>query len=169
MIGTWLVRSLLIVVSDAVQRRWFNLVDGVMHSCDNPNPLTYPLNGVDFWLSEPCSYHTTLCIARFDTHSSCKSCSTRNCLPLHITSLLNCHIEIGYVRSYCDSSRVAGGIDSQIANFDDLSLLKPLCAPLFLLVSFFLISVTTLWDMVFHQCVCKGRAGHAKVLDSKSV
>ena len=34
------------VVSDAVQRRFFDLVDGVMQGRDNPNPVTYPLNCV---------------------------------------------------------------------------------------------------------------------------
>ena len=43
MIGMWLVRSLWIVVLDAVQQWLFNLVDGMMQSRDNPNPVTYPL------------------------------------------------------------------------------------------------------------------------------
>jgi hypothetical protein len=38
---------LRIVVSDAVQGRLFNLVDGVIQSRDNPNSVTYPLNCVD--------------------------------------------------------------------------------------------------------------------------
>jgi len=29
-----------------VERRFFNLVDGVMQSRDNPNPVTYPLKCV---------------------------------------------------------------------------------------------------------------------------
>jgi len=33
-------------------------VDGVMQSCDNPNPVTYPLNWVDLYWLEPCSHHT---------------------------------------------------------------------------------------------------------------
>jgi hypothetical protein len=35
-----------VVVTDAVQRRLFNLVDGVMQSRHNPNPVTYPLQCV---------------------------------------------------------------------------------------------------------------------------
>jgi len=46
MIDMWLVRSLClrVVVSDGVQRRFYNLVDRVMQSRDNHNPVTCPLN-----------------------------------------------------------------------------------------------------------------------------
>ena len=83
-------------------------------------------------------------------------------------SLVNYHIEIRYGRRYGDGSRVAGGIDSQIGSFEDLSCGKAICVPTLPRVSFFLISVTKLGDMIFHQSVCKGRTGHANVLDSKS-
>ena len=33
-------------MADAVQRRFFNLVDGVMQSRDNPNPVMYSLKCV---------------------------------------------------------------------------------------------------------------------------
>jgi len=35
--------DLWVVVSDAVEWRFFNRVDGVMQSRDNPNPVMYPL------------------------------------------------------------------------------------------------------------------------------
>ena len=31
-----------------------------------------------------------------------------------------------------------------------------------------MIPVTKLWDMIIRPCMCKGRMGHANVLDSKS-
>jgi hypothetical protein len=40
----WLVRSLRVVVSDAVLRTLFNLVDGVMQSGYTTNLVTCPLN-----------------------------------------------------------------------------------------------------------------------------
>jgi hypothetical protein len=45
------------VVSDAIQRRFFNLVHGVMLSHDNPNPVTYPLKRVALYWWEPFSNH----------------------------------------------------------------------------------------------------------------
>ena len=48
------------MVSDAVQRRFFNLVDGVMQSRDNPNPVTYPLNA---WLCSGGSRFPTTAVA----------------------------------------------------------------------------------------------------------
>ena len=93
---------------------------------------------------------------------------THKILPLGIASLVNYNIEIQDGRRYGDGSRVAGGIDIQIVSFDALSLVNAICKPILLPVSYFLISVTTLWDMIFDQCVCKGRTGHANVLDSKS-
>jgi hypothetical protein len=47
------------VVSDAVQRRFFNLVNGVMQSSNKPNPVTYPLNCVALSWWEPFSHHTS--------------------------------------------------------------------------------------------------------------
>jgi len=47
--------------------------------------------------------------------------STRKLLPLHIASLANYHIEIGFGRRHGEGSSVTGGVDTQIGNFDDLS------------------------------------------------
>ena len=105
---------------------------------------------------------------QFNTNAGCKVCWTCKLLLLHKASLVHYHIEIRYGRRYGDGSRVARGIDSQIVDLDDLSVVTAVCVPTLLRVSCFSISLTKLWDMIFHQCVCKGRTGHAKVLDSKS-
>jgi len=47
------------VVADAVERRFFNLVDGVMQSSDNPNPVMYPLNCVALLWWEPFTHNTS--------------------------------------------------------------------------------------------------------------
>jgi len=109
------------------------------------------------------------CGTRFNSDSWCKASWTSKLLPLQITCLVNCALEIRYGWRYGDSSRVAGGIDIQIVNFHNLSVVEAIWIPIVLCASFFLISVTKLRDMIFHQCVCKGRTGHAKILDSKSV
>jgi len=65
-------------------------------------------------------------------------------LALHVESLVNYSIEMGYGRRYGDSSCIARGMDCQIRNLDDLSLENVICVPILLFVSCFLISVTTL-------------------------
>jgi len=67
--------------------------------------------------------------AGFDTNSGCKAIWTRKILHLHDTFLLNYHIEIRYGQRYGDRSGVAGRLDSQIVNFDDLALVKAICVP----------------------------------------
>jgi len=66
MIG--MVSGWMVVVSDAVEQRLFKLVDGVMQSRDNPNPVTYPLKCVALQWWEPFSHHNsspaTWCEAR---------------------------------------------------------------------------------------------------------
>jgi hypothetical protein len=89
-------------------------------------------------------------------------------LPLHEASLVHYHIESRYGRRYGDGSRIGGGIDSQIGCFEALSCGKAIFVPTLLCVSFVLISVTKVRYMILHQIVCKGRTGHANVLDSKS-
>jgi hypothetical protein len=54
------------------------------------------------------------------------------------------HVEIGYGRRDGDGALTAGGIDSQISSFEDISCGKALCVPTLLQVSFFLISLTKL-------------------------
>jgi len=128
-------------------------------------------NEAGFRETELTEIHTGLfawCSTRLDTDSGCKACCTHMHLPLHKASLVYYHIEIKYGQRYGDGSCIAGDIDSQIVNFDDLSLAKANFVPTLLHVSFFLISVTKLWDRIYDQCVCKSRTGHARVLDSRS-
>jgi len=56
----------------------------------------------------------------------------------------------------------------QTVIFDVRSRRKASCLPILLRVSFFLISVTKLWDMIIRLCMCKGRTHHVNVLESKS-
>jgi hypothetical protein len=48
-------------------------------------------------------------------------------------------MEIGCGPSYADGSWVAGEIDGQVVNIDDQSLVKDICVPILLRVSFFFI------------------------------
>jgi len=105
---------------------------------------------------------------QFDTNSGSEACCTNKFLPLHEAYLVNYHLVSGYWLRYGDASRIAGGIDSQIVNFDHLPLVKAICVPTLLCISISLISVTKLWHIILHQCVCNGRMGHATDLDSKS-
>jgi len=59
-------------------------------------------------------------------------------------------------------------MDMQTIIFDVRSLWKASCLPISLPVSFFLISVTKLWDMIICLCMCKGQTNHVKVLKYKS-
>jgi len=80
---------------------------------------------------------------------------------------VNYKIEIGFGGRQGDGSSVTGGIDSQICNTDDVALVKAMCKPILLRVSYCWISVTKLCNMISRQCVCKSRTGHAKLLDSE--
>jgi hypothetical protein len=55
----------------------------------------------------------------------------------------------------------------QTVIFDVWSRCKARCVPILLRVSYFLISVTKLWDMIFHLCMCKGQMHHVNVQKSK--
>jgi len=44
---------------------------------------------------------------------------------------------------------------------------KVISVPILLRVSCVLVSVTKLWHMILHLCICEGHTCHAKVLDSK--
>ena len=92
---------------------------------------------------------------RFDADSGCDACWTHKLLTLHKASLLNNYIENGSGRRYGDGSQFTSGIDSQMVNLDDLSIVYTIYVTILLRVSFFMISVTKLWDMIFHQGVCK--------------
>ena len=56
----------------------------------------------------------------------------------------------------------------EIGIFNNVSREKAIGEPVLLGVIFFWISVTKLWDKIIRQGVCKGRTGHANVVDSKS-
>jgi len=104
----------------------------------------------------------------FVTEEESKACWIRRLLPVHIASLHYCHTQIGFGQRNGEGSHIAGAIDKQIVRFDDISRWNAMCVPISLLVSIFRISVTTLWNMIDFQCICKGHTGHAKVLNSKS-
>jgi len=106
--------------------------------------------------------------ARFVADRDCEASSTRKLLPLHIASLANYHIDIGFGRRHGDGSCITGSVDSQICLFDDVSRVKAICEPVLLRVSIFWISLTKLWDRIIPQCVCKGHTCHPNVLNSKS-
>jgi len=85
-----------------------------------------------------------------------------------ILSPANYHIDIGFRRRDGDGSCVCGWIDMQTVIFDVWSLGKASCLPILLWVSFFLISMTKLWDKIIRLCMCKGRTHHENVVESKS-
>jgi len=80
----------------------------------------------------------------------------------------NYHIGIGFRRTDDDGSCVCRRIDMQTVIFDVWSWGKASCLPILLRVSFFLLSVTKLWDMIIRLCMCKGRTHHVNDLESIS-
>jgi len=78
----------------------------------------------------------------------------------------NYHIDIGFRQRDVDGSCVCGRIDMQNVILDIWSRGKASCLPILLRVSFFLISVTKLWDLIIRLCMCKGRTHHVNVLES---
>jgi len=65
-------------------------------------------------------------------------------------------------------SCAAAELNQQIAIVDNVSLGTTLGVPVLLCVSFYLIPVPKVLDMIIGLCMCKGAMGHANVLDSKS-
>lgn len=55
-----------------------------------------------------------------------------------------------------------------IAIFDDVSPSNRIGIPTLLSISYFLLSLTSVWDMIRHLCIGKGPMGHSIVLYSKS-
>jgi len=106
--------------------------------------------------------------ARFIIWLESEACWTHKLLWLHIASPANHHIEIGFGQRHCDGSCVVRLIDRQSVICYVISRWKAICVPIWLPVSFVLISPTKLWDMMIHLCMCKGRTHHAKVLEAKS-
>jgi len=80
----------------------------------------------------------------------------------------NYHIDIGFRRRDGDGSCIWGRIDMQNVILDVWSRGKASCLPILLCVSFFLISVTKLWDLIIRLYMCMGRTHHVKVLESES-
>jgi len=106
--------------------------------------------------------------ARLVTDSEIKAHWTHKLSPLHIASQANCQIEIGFRGRHSDLSTVARAINRQIGIYDNVSILNAIPAPILLCVSFYVISVTKLWDMIIRLCMCKGRIGHATFLNFNS-
>jgi len=80
----------------------------------------------------------------------------------------NYHIDIGFRRRDGDGSCVCGRIAMQNIILDVWSRGRASCLPILLRVSFFLISVTKLWDLIIRLCMCKGRTRHMNILESES-
>jgi len=104
---------------------------------------------------------------QFVTDEHIEACSSRKLLPMHVTSLTNCHTGIGLRWTYCIGSFVIGTLPAQLVIFDDLSLRKVIGVPILLCVSVFWISVTKLWDKIIRLCMCNGHTAHPKALDSR--
>ena len=80
-------------------------------------------------------------------------------------SQANYHIEIGFPQGDGDGSCFTGGMDRQIGICDQVSIPNAIRVPIVLRVSIYMISVTKSWDMLIRLSMCKGRIGHAGVLD----
>lgn len=104
----------------------------------------------------------------FGTNSKSIACWCRNRLPLLKASPGDLQIELEYAWRYSVSSHVTSGIYSLIVNYKGLSLVQAICGPNYRCVRFFEISVTELWDLIFHRCVWTGRKGPGNVVDSKA-
>jgi len=106
--------------------------------------------------------------AQLVTNSEINPGWTHKFQPLHIASHANYNIEIGFQQRHGGGSCVAGGMNRQIGICDDVSIWNAIPVPIFLRVSFYLISVTKLWDMIIRLCMCKSQIGNANILDFKS-
>jgi len=106
--------------------------------------------------------------ARFVTMEELEPCWMHTLSPLHIASRANRHIDICFGWRDGDGPSVTGGIDRQIVTFDIISIGKVIPVPILLHVSYFIISVTTLWDMIIGLWMCKGSTCHVKMPQFKS-
>jgi len=59
-------------------------------------------------------------------------------------------------------------MNMQIGICDNVSLRKVIDELILLHVSYYLIAVNKLWDMIIRLCMCKGLIVHANVLEFKS-
>ena len=107
-------------------------------------------------------------IAQFVTNQENEAWGTGKHLPLQIASQTNQHIEIRFKWRNNDGSCIAGEIDMQIAFFHVILLGNAIWIPILLRVSFALISVTRMRDMISRLCMCKGRTCPATVADAES-
>jgi len=101
-------------------------------------------------------------------HKKTKFVEPSSFYALQIASNANHHIEIRFRQNDGDSLCGAGGIEWQNGIFVIISRQKVLPVTMLLHVSFCLISVTKLWDMIVQLWICKHHLHHAKVLDFKS-
>jgi len=102
------------------------------------------------------------------TFSDSKPRRTCKLSSILIASPAHHHIQIRFGRWHGDISCNSGGIMRQLGIFDVIYLWNGICLPILLCVSFFLISVTKLWDMIMRLCVWNGWTQHAESLESKS-
>jgi len=104
---------------------------------------------------------------QFVTNYEIEPCWIHKLSPLHIASLANNHTWIRFRWRDCKGSFIVRRLDAQIVIVDNAYPWKAIDVSILLRVSFFLISVTKLWDMIFHLRMCNGHTGHTIVLDSK--
>jgi len=104
----------------------------------------------------------------FVNDSDSKACWTRRLQPMLTASQTNDHVEIRFRQRPGDSFCIARGMNRQIGIRNDVSPRKATNEPIFLCASFYLISVTKLWDMIIRLCMCNSRVVHGNVLQFKS-
>jgi len=106
--------------------------------------------------------------AQIVTLQSITACSSWQLLPLHMISLPRNNRGIWFRQWNGNGSCVVGRTDGQTAIVDDASLWKANCVPILLSVSFWMISVMKLWDMIIGLWMRKGYMGRVQVLDFNS-
>ena len=104
---------------------------------------------------------------QFIPDEAMEACVTCKLLHLHIASTDNYHTAIGLRWTHCNGLFFVHRLDEQIAIIDNISPWKVIDVCILLCVSIFWISLTIVWDIITHLCMCKGHTGHMKVIDSK--
>ena len=136
------------------------------------------------WASQPASSHIRLHLVNAQSNSSIPSlepaaeCNTSLLLkakPVEPVTFYPCrmpppdhHIDFGFVQRHGDRTCLSRGIDKESVILHVIWWRKSSCLPMLLRVSFFLSSVTKLWDMIIRLWMCKGWTHRVKVLQSKS-
>jgi len=108
------------------------------------------------------------CSAWFTTDLECEACLTFILIPMHRDFIGNYHKEIRFGWRHGDGPSVSRGMDRQMAIYDDWSLGEVICVPILWCVSYYLISLTTMGDIIIRLCISKGYRGPANVQGSKS-